>query len=109
MLMFIAFTIVCEHGGIFLSSSLSLLRKHIPWQVPTLGLCCTRSFVGMVFCSSSVVFLGLGSSPPPGVFIVLPLSFWPHCDGCYSGGLGTGVLQLGWGLVGLWVFFCLGL
>ena len=67
MLVFTAFTIVLEHGGIFLSSSMLLLRKHIPWQVPTLGLCCTQSFVGMVFCSSSIVFLLVS---PPSTFLV---------------------------------------
>ena len=30
-----------------------------------------------------------------GLFILLPLGFWPPCDGCYSGGLGAG--GGGWG------------
>ena len=25
-----------------------------------------------------------------GLFILLPLGFWPQCDGCYSGGLDVG-------------------
>ena len=81
----------------------------------------------------SLRFLGLGSPPPSfpffffflyflyfiylfilfcffswGLFILLPLGFWPQCDGCYSGGLGAGGSWLGCGLVGLWVFFRLG-
>ena len=43
-----------------------------------------------------------------GWFFLLPLGFWPQCDGCYSGGLGPGSSWLGCGLVGLWVFFRLG-
>ena len=43
-----------------------------------------------------------------GLFILLPLGFWPQCDGCYSGGLGAGGLVARFGLVDLWVFFSLG-
>ena len=68
----------------------------------------------------SLRFLGLGSPPPSfpffffflyflyfiylfilfcffswGLFILLPLGFWPQCDGCYSGGLGAGGLVAG--------------
>ena len=114
-------------GGRFLSSGMSLWRM----QRPSLCLHCTRSFVsvawrgvawrGVTFQQRSV---SLGSPPslPPlsflfiylvifscgGLFILLPLGVWPQCDGCYSGGLGTGGSWLGCGLVGLWVFFRLG-
>ena len=30
-----------------------------------------------------------------GLFILLPLGFWPQCDGCYSGGLGVEGLVAG--------------
>ena len=57
MLAFVAFTIVREHGGRFLSSSMSLLHICRPCQVPTLCLRFTQSFVGMAFFSSSIAFL----------------------------------------------------
>ena len=75
--------------------------------MPTLGLRCTRSFVSVAWRSSSVAFL-LVPLPPSaffliylviyffrGWFILLPLGFWPQCDGCYSGGLGAGGLVAG--------------
>ena len=43
-----------------------------------------------------------------GLVHLLPLGFWPQCDGCYSGGPGEGGSWLGCGLVDLWVFFRLG-
>ena len=61
----------------------------------------------MAWRSSSVAFL-LVPLPPSaffliylvnyffrGWFILLPLGFWPQCDGCYSGGLGAGGLVAG--------------
>ena len=84
--------------------------------MPTLCLRFARSFVGVAWRgvawrSSSVAFL-LVPLPPSaffliylfiylviyssgGLFILLPLGFWPQCDGCYSGGLGAGVLVAG--------------
>ena len=48
----------------------------------------------------SVTDFSLGNLPR-GNFIV-------KCDGCYNGGMGAGGMWLGCGLVGLWVFFRLG-
>ena len=93
--------------------------------MPTLCLRCTRSFVSVAWRSSSVAFLLVPLSPPPsfpfllfyfiylfifswGLFILLSLGFWPQCDGCYSGGLGARGLVAGLRVVGLWVFFRLG-
>ena len=81
---------------------------------PTLRLRSTRSFVSVAWGSSSVAFF---LPPPPttslpplswlrvstsfplsffgGLFILLPLGFWPQCDECYSGGLGAGGLVAG--------------
>ena len=86
-------------------------------HVPTLSLRCTRSFVS-VACRGVPVALRFSWFPslPPlsflfiflviysfrGWLILLPLGFWPQCDGCYSGWGGS---WLGCGLVGLWVFF----
>ena len=62
---------------------------------------------GVAWRSSSVAFL-LVPLPPSAffliylviyssgcLFILLPLGFWPQCDGCYSGGLGAGGLEAG--------------
>ena len=83
-------------------------------HVPTLCLRCTRSFVSVAFLlvplPPSAFFLihYLVIYSFRGWFILLPLGFWPQCDRCYSGGPGRGGSWLGCGLVGLWVFFHLG-
>ena len=57
VLAFVVFATVCEHGGRFLSSSMSLLHMCRPWQVPTLCLRFAQRFVGVAFFSSSIAFL----------------------------------------------------
>ena len=76
--------------------------------MPTLGLRCTPSFVSVAWRSSSVAFLLVPLPPSAFVLIylfsylffrgllhLLPLGFWPQCDGCYSGGAGRGGLVAG--------------
>ena len=108
MFAFVAFTIVREHGGRFLSSGMSLWRMRRPRAYVVFALYSKLSWRGMAFQLRSV---SLGSPPslPPlsflfiylviysfrGWFILLPLGIWPQCDGCYSGGLGAGGLVAG--------------
>ena len=71
---FVAFTIVREHGGRFLSSGMSL--GACGGHVPTLCLRCTRSLVsvawrGVAWRSSSVAFLLVPL--PPSAFVLIYL------------------------------------
>ena len=97
MFAFVAFTVVREHGGRFLSSGMSL--GSCGGHVPTLCLRFTRSFVSVAWRSTSVAFLFVPLPPFAFVLIylfsylffrglvhLLPLGFWPQCDGCYSWG-----------------------
>ena len=106
MFAFVAFTVVREHGGRFLSSGMSL--GACGGHVPTLCLRFTRSFVSVAWRSTSVAFLLVPLPPSAFVLIylfsylffrglvhLLPLGFWPQCDGCYSGGAGRGGLVAG--------------
>ena len=95
--------------------------------MPTLCLRCTRSFVsvawrGVAWRSSSVAFLLVPLSPPPSfpfilfIYLFFPgvCSFYFHWasglseTGAIVGGWARGGSWLGCGLVGLWVFFRLG-
>ena len=89
--------------------------------MPTLGLRCTRSFVSVAWRSSSVAFL-LVPLPPSAFFLIYLViyffsgvgSFYFHwasglsVTGAIVGGWARGGSWLGCGLVGLWVFFRLG-
>ena len=98
--------------------------------MPTLCLRCTRSFVSVAWrgvASSSVAFLLVPLSPPPSfpflsfyfilfIYLFFPgvCSFYFHWasglseTGAIVGGWARGGSWLGCGLVGLWVFFRLG-
>ena len=92
-------------------------------HVPTLCLRCTRSFLGVAWRSSCVAFL-LVPLPPSAFFLIYLFiylfilsgvgSFYFHwasglsVTGAIVGGWARGGSWLGCGLVGLWVFFCLG-
>ena len=85
----------------FLSSGMSLVRKHLPLHVPMLGGCVFKALVAG--CSDwalqSLSFLplpcpGLGSTP--GISFCFH-SLWPQCDRCHGGVTGEG--WLGFGLV----------
>ena len=112
MFAFVAFTIVCEHGDRFLSSSMSLWYMRRPCVYIVFVLYSKLCHCGMAGHSNSVAFSWFPSLPPlswfrvspsvlgfslcfEGLFILLPLGFWPQCDGCYSGGLGVGGLVAG--------------
>ena len=113
MFAFVAFIIVREHGGRFLSSGMSLWRMRRPcaygvfalylklcqrgvaWRGIPVAKCfsCFNSLPPLSFLFIYLVIYSLG-----GWFILLPLGFWPQCDGCYSGGWARGGL-----MAGLWV------
>ena len=92
----------------FLSSGMSLwyiMRR--PYAYIVFVLYSKLCHCGMAWHSNSVAFSWFPSLPPlswfrvspsvlgfslrfEGLFILLPLGFWPQCDGCYSGGLCVG-------------------
>ena len=107
MFAFVAFTIVREHGGRFLSSGMSLWSMRRPCAYVVFALYSKLCQHGVAWHSSSLAFL-LVPLPPSaffliylviyslgGLFILLPLGFWPQCDRCYSGGLGVEGLVAG--------------
>ena len=110
MFAFVAFTIVCEHGGRFLSSGMSLWCMWRPCAYVVFVLYLKLCQRGVAWCGVPVAqrFSWFPSLPPlsflfiqlviyssGGWFILLPLGFWPQCDGCYSGVLGAGGLVAG--------------
>ena len=123
---FVVFTIVPEHGGRFLSSGMLLWGMRRPCAyvllVLFLKLCQCGVLVAQYFSwfPSLPLLSWFRVSPSfPGFFFFFPcfgalcilfaLGFWPQCDRCYSrGGWVRGGLWLGCRLVGLWVFFRLG-
>lgn len=94
----------------FLSSGMSLVRKHLPLHVPMLGGCCIQSFGSRVFWLSFAEFIF--SALPwfrvyPWDFILLPQSLTSVWQVPWWG-YGGGVAGFWVGTAAKWVFFCLG-
>ena len=124
MFAFVAFTIVREHEGqnsvqryvalvhaqaMCLRCVCVVLEALLAWR----GVAWRSCSVAFLLVPSPLRFLSLGSPPPSRFFFFFSLFrgfvyFTPLGDGCYSGGLGAGGSWLGCGLIGLWVFFRLG-
>ena len=105
--LFVAFTIVC---GTDSCPAVCRFGTSCGGHVPTVIVFVLYSKLchcGMAWHSNSVAFSWFPSLPSlswfrvspsvlgfslrfEGLFILLPLGFWPQCDGCYSGGLCVG-------------------